>query len=108
MRSRALICTAVLTCIIGCTHHAVLVDKGSATLTLHAPGAKNVQFASSLDGYELHQARQNLDADWVILLPSDRQFSYFYVVDGKVFLPECSFTEPDDFGSCNCVYVPGM
>jgi hypothetical protein len=36
------------------------------------------------------------------------QFSYFYLVDGEVFLPECTLTESDDFGSRNCVYAPGM
>lgn len=108
MRYRSLTSTAIFLCIFGCTHHTVLADKGTVTLSLKAPGAKSVQFASSLDGYALHDARQDDASDWVMLLPSDTQFSYFYLVDGKVFLPECSFAEPDDFGSHNCIYVPGM
>jgi hypothetical protein len=78
------------------------------TLTLRAPSTKNVQFASSLDSFAVHEVRQDSDSKWVVLLPSDIQFSYFYLVDGEVFLPECTFTEPDDFGAHNCVYVPGM
>ncbi len=108
MRFRALTIAGLFFLLAGCTHHTVLVDKGSVTLSLKAPGAKSVHLASSLDGFELHEARQADDSNWVIQLPSDMQFSYFYLVDGEVFLPECTLTESDDFGSRNCVYAPGM
>jgi hypothetical protein len=108
MRYRPLITAAVLVFIVGCTHHSVLVDKGTVTLSLRAPFVKNVQFASSLDSFVLHEARQDSDSNWLVRLPSDMQFSYFYLVDGEVFLPECTFSELDDFGSLNCVYIPDM
>jgi len=108
MRYRPLITAAALVFIVGCTHHSVLVDKGTVTLSLRAPFAKSVQFASSLDSFALHEARLDSDSIWLALLPSDMQFSYFYLVDGEVFLPECTFSELDDFGSLNCVYIPGM
>jgi hypothetical protein len=108
MRYPLLINAAVLLIFAGCAHHSVLVDADRVTLTLKAPGAKNVQIASSLDGYELHQARKTGDSTWVVQLPSDMQFTYFYLVDGKVFLPECLISESDGFGSKDCIYVPGM
>lgn len=108
MRSRSLTGAAVFLFIFGCTHHAILVDKDRVTLSLKAPGAKSVQFASSLDSYSVHEAKRDAESNWVVQLPSETQFSYFYLVDGKFFLPECTYRETDDFGSQNCVYVPGM
>ena len=32
----------------------------------------------------------------------------FYIVDGAVYLPQCRLKEQDDFGSANCLYIPGM
>jgi len=34
------------------------------------------------------------------------EFKYFYMIDDKMFVPECSMNEKDDFGSVNCVYIP--
>ena len=92
----------------GCAHHCVLVEADTVALSLTIPHAREVLFASSLDGYELHPARQKDNSVWVIQLPADRQFGYFYVVDGNVYIPDCSLTEHDDFGSRNCVFAPGM
>ena len=41
-----------------------------------------------------------------ITVAAKAEFSYFYIVDGVVHVPECKFYEKDDFGSYNCVYVP--
>jgi hypothetical protein len=35
---------------------------------------------------------------------ADRDFSYFYLVDGKVLQPDCRMHEQDDFGGTNCVH----
>jgi hypothetical protein len=43
-----------------------------------------------------------------VSVPAGLQFSYFYLVDGEVYVPECAFSESDGFGSRNCVFVPGM
>lgn len=94
--------------VTGCVHHSFFVEGDTVALSLAIPHAQNVSFASSLDGYELHPARQKGGSTWVIQVPADRQFSYFYVVDGQVYVPDCSLTEHDDFGSRNCVFMPGM
>ena len=70
--------------------------------------AKEVYFASSLDGFELHKANKTNDKTWEIRILANSEFKYFYVVDGSVYVPACRMTEEDDFGSENCVYVPGM
>jgi hypothetical protein len=46
---------------------------------------------------------------WTVSVPVREEISYFYIVDGAVTLPEkCRYTEQDDFGSRNCLYVLGM
>ena len=92
----------------GCAHHNLKVAGDTITLTLIAPRSDDVQFACSLDGFVPHPARKVDDSTWEVKLPSAGEFSYFYLVDGKVFAPECAYTELDDFGSRNCMYVPGM
>jgi hypothetical protein len=92
----------------GCAHHNLKVEGYTIILTLFAPRSENVQFASSLDGFELHPARKVNVSTWEVQLPAGSEFSYFYLVDGNVFIPQCAYTELDDFGSRNCMYVPGM
>jgi hypothetical protein len=92
----------------GCAHHNIKVVGDTISLTLIAPRSNDVQFACSLDGFALHPARKMDDSTWEIKLPSGNEFSYFYLVDGKVFVPNCIYTEWDEFGSINCMYVPGM
>jgi hypothetical protein len=70
---------------------------------LRFPEAQQVFFLSSLDGYEKHEAKKTDKKTWEIFVRSDSEFKYFYIVDGKLFLPACSFKEMDDFGSENCI-----
>jgi hypothetical protein len=37
---------------------------------------------------------------------TNQEFSYFYVVDGTLYLPSCNYMEYDDFGNKNCIYQP--
>jgi hypothetical protein len=108
VKTLSIIITAAVFLIPACAHHSLEVNGDSAAITLQAPGAKEVLFASSLDGYELHPAEKQGFTRWVVKAPSGIPFSYFYVIDGKVFVPDCKLAESDDFGSRNCVYVPGM
>jgi hypothetical protein len=80
---------------------------GRVTLYLKAPGAKKVEFVSSLHAFNPQQANRLEDSRWEVTVAANSEFKYFYIVDGAVFLPECEFYEKDDFGSRNCVYVPG-
>jgi hypothetical protein len=91
----------------GCApqHHTiVLVEK--VTLFLNAPQAKQVQFASSVDQYVVHEATKNPEGIWVTTELANQEFQYFYLVDGKPFTPECRFRQSDDFGTTNCRYLP--
>lgn len=101
----ALISAALFT---GCAHHYYRLEDNSLELYLKAPGASSVVFASSLDGYAPHLASRAGRGLWVVRVPGDREFSYFYKVDGRVFIPECDCHEYDELGSENCVYLPGM
>ncbi len=91
----------------GCAAHYHRVDKNGMTLYLRLPSAENVILFSSLDGFSPHTAQWR-DGKWVNSLPADREFRYFYQVDGQLFIPECRLKEKDDFGFENCVYVPGL
>ncbi len=92
----------------GCAHHYQRVENGDVKLFLCAPKAREVLFASSLDGYRPHPAQRIGESAWMIRVPADKEFSYFYLVDGHVLVPECTYRERDDFGSANCIFLPGM
>lgn len=70
--------------------------------------AQEVFFASSQDNYKLHAARETKNDLWELSIPAEKEFTYFYVVDGIITLPDCPFTENDDFGSKNCLYKVDM
>lgn len=92
----------------GCAGHYYRTEGDTLHLYVTLPEARSVFFASSLDDFELHAARRVRRGAWEISLPAQREFKYFYVADGKVFLPECRLREADDFGSADCIFVPGM
>lgn len=99
----------ILLVFVGCGGgHHYRVEDGTVSLYLNGSNANLVYFASSLDGYELHEADRIDDDTWEVEVPSDNEFKYFYIVDGVVYIPACRMTEKDDFGSENCIYVPGM
>ena len=70
--------------------------------------AQEVLFASSRDNYKLLAAREDKNHLWEISVPAEKEFAYFYVVDGIITLPDCTFTEEDDFGAKNCLYIAEM
>ncbi len=73
---------------------------------LKKPSARTIQFAHSKDGYTLHPAKKIDSRTWRIMVPADSEFSYFYLVDGNIFLPPCPLREKDDFGTENCIFIP--
>ena len=70
--------------------------------------AQEVLFASSQDNYKLLAAREDRNHLWEVSVPAEKEFAYFYVVDGVITLPDCTYTENDDFGAKNCLYIAGM
>jgi hypothetical protein len=75
---------------------------------LKAPEADNVLFVSSLEGYKPFPAQSTDRKTWVVRMPSSQEFSYFYLIDGELFVPDCPYREYDEFGYENCIYIPGM
>jgi hypothetical protein len=90
---------------VGCATHYIRRDDGRAAFFLRCPGAREVALATSLDGFTPHKAHRSGSGQWVATVDADRDFSYFYLVDGKVFQPDCRMAEADDFGGTNCVYT---
>ena len=94
-------------CLAGCTaahYHERQSDR--VVFHLKAPRARGVAFAYSLNGYSPQAARKTGSSCWEVTVVADAEFSYFYLVDGAVHVPECKFYEMDDFGSRNCLYIP--
>ncbi len=92
----------------GCSHHFYRTQGSVLHLFIKAPDATSVYFASSLDNFELHPAQKTYSGTWEITVDAKRQFSYFYVIDGQPYVPECTYKEKDDFGGENCVFIPDM
>jgi hypothetical protein len=98
----------VLLFLAGCATHYHELKDSSLNLYLRAPKATVVYFSSSLEDFEPRKAERILDHTWKVTVPSGMEFTYFYIVDGKVHIPPCRLKEKDDFGGGNCVYVPEM
>ena len=92
----------------GCASHYYRVKDNTLYFYLKKRDAHSVQFAHSKDGYILHPVEKVDSRTWRTVVPADSEFSYFYLVDGKLFLPPCPFREKDDFGSENCIFVPNL
>ena len=109
-RFSAAVCLALAILAAGCAtpKPAYRVASDRLTIQIDLPRAGSVLFASSLDGYRLHEARRSGGGAWEVELPAQREFAYFYKVDGRVYLPDCRLMEADDFGSRNCLFLPGL
>jgi hypothetical protein len=92
----------------GCAGHVQKVKDGMVHFYVTRPGARDVYFASSLDGFQRHRAIKVGQETWEAKAPADREFKYFFVVDDVIFLSGCPLREQDDYGSENCIFLPGM
>ena len=94
----------------GCAmhHHYTKVEGDSLSLFYSAQGAKMVYFASSLDNFQYHTARLVNKSVWQVTVPLQKEFEYFYIVDGVVTQPPCNNTVLDDFGAKNCLFLADM
>lgn len=94
-------------CLQGCApRHQITVHGDTVILVLHAPQAQQVQFACSEDRYNVREALRKPEGTWLVTGLPNREFQYFYLVDGKMFIPDCRFQQLDDFGTSNCRYLP--
>jgi len=91
----------------GCAAHYHQVLGNDVFLYLKEPEAQKVLFACSLDGYQPHAAFKE-DGRWVIVVPGRKPFRYFYLLDDRIYLPDCALKESDDFGAQNCIFDPHL
>lgn len=89
-------------------HYSASVEMDRLTLRLKLPRAETVGFASSLDGFQVHEARRVDRRTWEVQKKALRPFKYFFIVDGAAYLPDCQLKEKDDFGSYNCLFLPEL
>ncbi len=94
---------------MGCAQqHSVQVNENSLTFYYLDDKAKEIFFASSADHFQYHPAVKGSDNVWQVTVPLNKEFTYFYIVDGKVTVPDCQNVVLDDFGSKNCLYTFGL
>ena len=103
------IVTLILTMgLAGCVNHFYQIEKNMLHIYLEKHRAHTISFVSSMDGYKTQPAKKIDSHTWMVKIPAGSEFTYFYIVDGTVFQPPCRFTEKDDFGSENCLFIPDM
>ena len=93
---------------VGCATHYSRINADKVNLYLKAPAARIVYFSASLDEFALYRPKKLDSGVWEVTLPATREFTYFYKVDGDIYLPDCKLREKDDFGDENCVFIPDM
>lgn len=108
MKRFSAVSVLLLAAMLGCSQHYYRKQGDHLYLYLSHAGAKTVLFAYSKDGYKLHRAEKLKPRTWEVSLPAAGEFSYFYIVDGQIFLPPCPLSEKDDFGSRNCLFGSDM
>ena len=90
----------------GCTAHYHKINNGNVEMFLTAPQAQSVVLVISGDTFQQVQALRDDSGMWKVTLSRLNEFKYFYLVDGKAYLPDCRLRENDDFESNNCVFSP--
>ncbi len=109
MKQRMVPTIVFLLLVAGCAQkHSYHLEGETLTLLYKNSNAKEIFFASSLDNYSYHSAKKIKNNIWKISIPAADEFKYFYIVDGMITLPDCRYTEQDDFGSKNCLFVYEM
>lgn len=90
----------------GCSSHYHTARDGHVDVYLKAPDVRAVSLVISGDTFEQVPAARDRHGDWKATINKTGEFKYFYLVDGRVYLPECRLKERDDFGAENCIYSP--
>lgn len=104
---RLMLMVGIAVVMASCATHFHQVQGDKLALYLVKPDAHQVLLACSLDGFEPHEAKKD-GGQWVVCLPANSPFRYYYVLDGEIFLPPCQMKENDDFGSENCIFDPHL
>ena len=80
---------------VGCATPYQKIKGDQVILHLKDATGQTAFFASSLDGFQRH-------------LPADQEFTYFFILDHQPVIPDCLYTERDDFGFENCIFTPDL
>lgn len=107
MKSELILLFAIVTMFGGCSTHFYKVNKNDVTIYLRNSDSDTPLFLCSLDGYTAQKMKLEKGL-WMVTLPANSPFRYFYLVNGEPFLPACTMREHDDFGSENCVFEPEL
>lgn len=108
MKKNAIVIIFVVWLLSACSSHYYQRNEDTISFFLKNNAAKDVHFQYSHDGFSCHEAEKIDRGIWRVRVPAIREFSYFYVVDGKVYTPPCEYMEKDDFGSENCIFTEGL
>ena len=92
----------------GCATPYQKIKGDQVYLYLKDTTSQTAFFASSLDGFQHHPFTRHTKNTWRINLPADQEFTYFYIMDNQLFIPDCPYKEKDDYGSENCIFVPDL
>jgi len=103
MNIRISLLVLFLTIATACTGYRSQWQGRQVYLHLDRPHARQVALASSLDGFTPHPAVRDANGRWTATVPSNGEFTYFFIVDRQVVTP-CRILEKDDFGGVNCVF----
>jgi hypothetical protein len=103
---RLLLLGVFLVC--GCNAHYTLQTVDHVDLYLKDAHAREVLFLSSLDGFERRRAEKIDEETWKVTVLNGAEFKYFYLIDGNIHVPECTYREQDDFGAFNCLFRADM
>jgi len=68
--------------------------------------SSEVLFFTSLDGFKPRRAERLKNGKWMVTALADREFSYFFLIDGRHYIPSCRYKEDDGYGHQNCIYSP--
>ncbi len=88
--------------------HSIQLHEDSISLYYQNKEAEEVLFASSIDQYRLHPASRREGGTWEVVVPRAKEFSYFYLVDKTLTIPDCQAKVLDDFGAKNCLFISDM
>ncbi len=101
----------VFAMVSGCSMAPYSVKRydDSISFLVKIPKAREVYFVSNLTDFRKVKAKNEGDGIWKATLPyRGGIIKYFYIADGRIYLPPCKAYERDDFGGKDCVYLPKM
>lgn len=93
----------------GCfAQHTVTQMDNEVELYYWLPDARYVFCVTSATDFKRQEAVSDGKGGWLCKIEASAEFSYFFIVDGRNTIPDCTITSRDDFGGDNCIYEPSL